>query len=506
MNKRKLLPIMLSAVMVLGTAGCNGSATSTTGGGETSATTSGAANQEFSEATAAPIDESAPTGTIKWLVYEDLIKNDATMVALFEDRYGGLIEQEITSSAPGAYLERLGVLIASDLSPDIVRYEWVSFPHGISKNFYTPLDSYIDINSELWSGMKEAAEQFVYNGKHYYFPYKLVDNYSLNYNKLVLEEYGLDDPMELYMNNEWTWSSFEELVTAWCDADDNHIGYTGVGPTSFIATTGTTVIDVTPNGEILNNLKSQSVQRTMEWLETLAKQGYFGEGYVAPQEAFKDGNLLFLGMQASWAYSAAWEQLVKDGVDCEMAFIPFPRDEKADDYYCAFGTYGYMVPTGAKNVKGAVDWINLNRIETTDEENIAEARAKALDSSTKYYPKCPECKYSFLENETDDLDKCPECGAARKVKFNAYYTEEQYDIMLDMTDPTRGKFKFVFDDYYGFNQDVTNIFEGTGEEALLGAPLFNGGSFTQLRDQYYNTVEGYLDSYRDKMAADKAAG
>lgn len=503
MKKKRIAAALLAASMVLGVASCDSTRGDTsTGGestGETSATTTtGAANIDFEEADVVEIDENQETGTIKVLIYYDLITQDAELIDLFETRYNGSVEQEICSSGPG-YFEKLGTLVASDLSPDITRYEWMSFPHGMSRNMYTPLDSYIDLDSDLWSGMKDIAEQFVYNGKHFYVPYKVTSNFAINYNKLRLDEYGLADPMELYHNGEWTWSAFKDLITEWCNISADHIGYTGVSAMSFVSTTGTKIIDV-KDGEIINNLKDQNVQRAMEFVEDLCRQGLTGEGYVAPNEAFKDGNLLFLGMEPTWTYSAACEQLFKDNVDYEMAFVPFPKDDNADSYYLAYDSFGYMIPSGAKNIKGAVDWINLNRIEETDEENIAEAKAKATDSSPKYFPKCPECKYSYIEHETEDLTTCPECGTARKVKFNAYYTEEQYEVLMDLTKPERGKFTFLFDNCKGFNTDLSNIFEGLGEQSILDGPIFYNVSYTQLREENYTVIESILDEYRERMA------
>lgn len=159
-----------------------------------------------------------------------------------------------------------------------------------------------------------------------------------------------------------------------------------------------------------------------------------------------------------------------------------------------------MIPSGAKNVKGAVDWITLNRVEETDEENIAERKAEMTDSSTKYYPKCPECKYSYVEHETEDLTVCPECNTPRREKFNAYYSEQQYEVLLDLITPSRGKFSFIFDNCKGFNNDLALIFEGAGESSLMDGPMWDDVSYTQLREENYNTIEAILDDYRTRMA------
>lgn len=503
MKKHTFKALALAAALLM-TAGCGGgrqpsgttAAQDTEKKTEAATTAENAADIIFDEAEAVEIDKDQPTGTIKLLIYYDLVGSAADLVDLFESRYGGTIDQEICGSGT-AYFERLGTLVAADSSPDITRYEWASFPHGISRNMYMPIDTYIDLDSDLWVGMKDIAEQFRYNGKHYYVPYTLSSNFAINYNKCVLEEYGLNDPMELYKNGEWTWDTFRDLLRKWCDISPDHVGYTGVGAMSFIATTGTKVIDV-KDTEIINNLESEKIVRCMEYLEDLYRLGLTGTGYVDPGEAFVDGNTLFLGMEPTWTYGAACESLYRKNIDYDMAFVPFPRDPNADNYYIAYDSFGYMIPAGAKNIKGAVDWMTLNREEKVDPENVAKEKAEQTDPSTKYYGKCPECKYSYVENNTEDLTECPNCGAPRKVKFNAYYSEEQYDLLQDMITPEHGRFVMLFDNVNGFNADLSSFFQGN-EESLLDGPIFTGASFAQLRESYYYSIETILDDYREKL-------
>ncbi len=479
----------------------------------------GVLQNSFVEPVIALPDEAAETGTITWLVYEDLLSEMSEMVHLFETRFGGSIEQQMTSSG-SAYFDKLGSLIAIGDSPDIVRYEWRSFPHGMSYNMYTPIDSYIDLDSELWKGVKDVAEQFVCNGRHYYAPNSLDTNFALNYNNRVLEENGMTDPMELLKNDEWTWTAFENMLKQWVDIDPAHIGYNGVGGMIFIMTTGTKTIDIT-DGNIVNNLKSENVNRCMLWLENMRKEGLMGasadqqaqgaiSGYVDPGQAFLDGNLLFLGMNPTWAYGAAKESLDKAGLENEMKFVPFPKDEKADRYYQGSNTVGFMIPAGAPNIKGALDWITLNRVEETDRENIENAKAKAISDVKGYYPKCAnaDCndtsvshddkgRHIFTDEEnTLGMSVCPSCGEGRREKYKVVWSEEQYDLYTEMKS-TDGRFTLLFDNVYGFNDDVSNLLIGTG--SLLDAPVFEDGSYTNLVDTLYNSVESYIDFYRNLM-------
>ena len=527
MKKYNKVPaVILAAAVVLSMTACDRSAEGSNEGNNSGGEGTAAATTtigSFEEATAPPIDENAETGTVRYLTYETNFLNDsAKMIALFEQRYGGFVEAD-TSATSTTYFEVLAARIATGDSPDLVRYEWISFPHGMSYNMYTPLDDYIDLNSDLWSGIKDIAEQYAYNGKHFYVPYHSGTSYALNYNNRVLEENGMGDPMTMVQNNTWTWSAFEEMLKRWKDIDPvNHIGYNGVGAMSFVVTTGQKAIDI-QNGEIINNLRNPDIQRCMTWLEGMRKNGLLGataeqqaagmaNGFVAPEQAFVDGNLLFLGMGASWTFDAAKESLDKANIPNDIKFIPFPRDEQADAYYQNTDTFGYMIPAGAQNVKGAVDWINMLRTEEIDPDKIAKTRDKAISDAPAYYPVCSngDCgdtvngdskgRHMFTEEDDDaGVSICPVCGTARKEKYKVVWSEEQYDLMLEMSGDG-DRFVLLFDNCYGFSNDVSNLFNG--DEGFMDGPILHDQSYTSLVEAKWSVIEGYLQPYRDRMQAD----
>lgn len=518
---KKTLSLLLAISVLTSITACNNTNDNEKAGNTTVSNGTTATEQSFTEALTQPVDEEAPTGTITWLLYEDLLTNEADKVALFESRYGADIKQIITGSGD-QYFESLGTYIATGDSPDIVRYEWRSFPHGMSYNMYTPLDSYIDLDSDLWEGVKDIAEQFVYNGKHYYVPYQLDTNYALNYNNRVLEENGIPDPMKMVKEGTWDWNAFENICKQWKDIDPvNHICYNGVGGMSFVLTTGVKTIDIT-NDQIINNLKNENISRCMSWIENMRKNGLVGataeqqqngavNGYISPEEAFVDGNLLFLGMKPSWAYGTSKEALDKAGLENEMKFIPYPKDPLSDKYYHGINTFGYLIPSGAPNVKGALDWIEFNRTEETDDENIAKARAEAVDDSVQYYPKCAnaDCgdtsenadtkgRHIFTDEENEaGVTVCPSCGEARREKYKVVWSEEQYDLYMELKS-TEGQFEMLFDNCYGFSNEVSNLFQSN--EGILDGPVFGDFSYTSLVESKNDIVEGYLNGYRDILA------
>lgn len=509
---KKILCGVLTAAMALSTlSACSGTTTSqgTSGTGDASGSTSGSTstNTDNSSSGTGDTENSAGNGEIveapsngsvlKWLGYYDLNTNDKEMVDKFADA-GYTVEFLSTTSTE--YFEKLAQLISSDDSPDLVSYEWQSFPHGISKNLYTAMDSYIDFDSELWSGMKNTIDSFNYGGKHYYVPYQMRSGVVLLYNATALENAGInDDPFELYQDGDWTWQTWKEIMAEWCNQGDD---YYGVMPTGFVAmpfivSTGTPLIDVDgENKQILNNMKDANVQRCQDFLQELSKEGMVYSTYTDPSEIFVDGKVLFAEFGLDWGFSSAQKAMT----DSEIKFVPIPMDEKADSYYHNSDTFGYLVPAGAKNVKAAVTYMEICRQNEIDPERIDKAKAEAT-AENLYYPKCPECGVSTPDKT---LATCPSCGAERRLNKNhAAMSEELYELSLELKNPESEEFTFLFDDCFGFTSDLTKMLQegdAEGKGCILGGPFKAGESYSTLRDSYFGTVESYLEPYRTALA------
>ncbi|MBO5265962.1 MAG: extracellular solute-binding protein [Ruminiclostridium sp.] len=518
-KQKKVLSALLALTMLSGTASCAGERANGADGTSqavvttTMATTAdsnkaldtevnynemaniGEVDTANEEGTGPAYTPGQKAGHIKALCYYDIAADQPEITTIFAERYGGTIETEITTSM--GYFEKLGTLIAAGLSPDLVRYDWAAYPDGVSKNIYTPLDEWLDIESPLWSDMAPVIESFSYQGKHYYFPQNTQANFAIIYNRALIEEENLPDPMDLYFAGEWDWNAFEDILYKWSQKGEDYIGFTGGSWSSlmFINTTGTQVIEVTDD-DIVNNLRNQDLNRCMEWLEGLRRQGLLGKGYIHPGDAFKDGKLLFMGQLFTWGLESAQESLFKNNIEGEMVAVPFPRDPQADKHYIAGDTLGFMVPAGAQNIQGGVQWILSSRIYETDPDVVAQTRADMMDANQRYYPKCPECKFNCEEDGINYSATCPECNAQRKPKFKAVYTEEQMQILEDMNNPQ--KMGLIFDSLVGFNTDFTNIFVNS-ETAMLDGALYGDVTFVNELEANYNTVEAYLESYRSAL-------
>ncbi len=496
---RRAIACALAATMILGVAGCEDTPAGNTpvSNPDTIQTTSSATtaitsidpdeladtDAEIKEVSSESFVPDGNSGKIVWLGYYDLLTDGSSseQYKIFtSDTYGGEIEY-VSCSSGSAYFDKLGTMIASDTSPDIVRYEWLSYPMGMGKNMYESVDGLIDIETPLWEDMADVIEDFVYQGKHYYLPYRITPNFAINYNRQVVIDAGLTDPYDLYLENNWTWDTFRELMIQWCNLSDENIGYCGTGGMSFVATTGTPLIDVKADGTIANNVQDANVTRAMEFLSGLYRDGltYQKElgDWVSPELwATNSDRILFLGMGPEWTYSAASDAIQNPsgvendicGVPSDFAFVPFPRDPSSDSYSIAYDTFGYMIPKGAKNIKGAVDWIQLNRVYQTDEGLAATAREDAINPTPVYYT---SGKYEGQQ------------------KWALVWDERVYDVWQDMMDTS--KFDFVFDDCYGFSSDLTTL-----ADTLLDTPMFEGASWSQISAENAPLIESIIEEYR----------
>ena len=402
------------------------------------------------------------------------------------EQYGGDIEYIICASGD-AYLEKFSQLISSDESPDLVTKDVFLYPGSVSKNLFEPLDNDIDMNSPLWADMADVIESYAYQGKHYYYPHRITTSFALNYSKKTIEENGLPDPYELYKNGEWTWDAWRNMMIEFCDKADGNVGYytTDTIITSLIATTGTTLIDTRADGTILNNIGDANVTRAMNFYETLYRDGVaYGSKYEkqwgdwVPPQTFADhcDQLLFLGMEPEWTYTAATEQIQnKTGVEndildtvSDFAFVPYPRDVDADDYYQAYDTYGFLVPRGAKNKSGAVEFINCFRVYDTDEAIAAQVREDHVNPAPITYQ---TGKYEGQR------------------KWVIKWGEQEYDMWREMCDPS--KFNFVTEDAFGFNSDFWTSYA----EVLTGVAL-SGESWAQKSSEFMPIVEAVVNEYR----------
>ena len=468
----------------------SGGTTLQTSGANLPATTdpdeNAATDEEIKELDTSTYVPSGEAGTVKYYGYYDITvdQKGKQQVDVFEsDLYGGKIEW-LSATFGDEYFNKLAALISADDSPDLLTLEPQAFPFGVSKGLYHPLDAYFDIDDPLWADMRDVIESYNYKGQHYVFPHRMLAWRGLEYNRKTIANAGLTDPYELYKNNEWTWDTWREMMIDFCNISDDHIGYyaTDGDVNAFVCTTGSVCIDYLSGGGVENNLSDANVTRAVEFLSEMGRSGLlyptshpFG-AWVSPQVfAERCDKILFVGHEPEWGYIAMTENVQNfSGVEndihdtvSDFAFVPYPRDPEADAYYQGANCFGYMIPKGAKNTEGAVEFIMCNRLFDTDEAIQAQVRQEHV---------APE-KITFTQGKYAGMQK-----------WRITWDEELYDLWVEMRDPE--VFSFVFEELYGFGSEMQKYIGQSIIDCTFGEE-----SWAQRSAEVMPMVQALVDQY-----------
>ncbi len=405
MKTKKILSTVLAAATLISVAGCNGGGGRTENTGTQAATTTTVATTtlETDKAVQDAVGDLAEetkldlevTKKIKWLAWWDmdetqaaaeLFKTQYGVPELGETSYGADFANDIfvwTNVAYGDRYDKLGQLVASGDSPDIFPFEIGYFPISAYMNMFQPIDGIVDTTTEDWSKYREVMDQFMWGGKNWCAITDINLNYVLWYRKTIIEEAGLEDPLQLYRDGNWTWDKFLEMADAFQNSGESKYVIDGWNvPDGFLATTGVPLVSI-EDGKLKSNLNDPAVERCMQFIEKLASEDYRYpwdlNGYSTNQRAWFNGDTLFF-LEGTWGFeSDSWiKTRERFGWEAdELQFVPYPRDPNADTYYQAMKQDAYMLCSGAQNVDGFAAWTNCVLQASKDESVVAAQREKS---------------------------------------------------------------------------------------------------------------------------------
>lgn len=397
--------------------------------------------------------------TITWMADYDLNpaigKEKSAALTLFEDQCGGKIKYHATAWT--TKFEDLSTAILSGDAPDIFPYHWIAFPSQVTSQFYQPIDDIVDFSTPLWADVAASAEQFVLNGDHYVAPLSYDVGAVLMYNKDLIEQDGLDDPMELYAADEWTWTKWEEIMDDFMAGDDaaNPVrkALTGWYQPSFLQTTGQTMVKLV-DGQFVNNLDDPTIERAQTFMYDLTKDNYYDSGwYGGVASAFTSGNILFYAM-GTWAISNDNAK----GLTAEVGLVPMPRDPNSDVKYTASNIQAQMWVKGSTKNDAVKTWFECNRVVDTDQT------------------------YADVNKQKTQRD-------------NTAIDDEMYQILSEIKS---SEFVQVFDYGYGISPNMGDV---TLVALYENVAKVAGTSWTQLRGEYSVSVDQELKEMNKKVAA-----
>lgn len=411
---------------------------------------------------------------ITWLADYDLDPGEGEMrpaaLALYEEVYGGKVNFVYTSAKDR--FASLDKMLASGEEVDMMPFEISDFPNGTIKNRYQPLDPYfktMDMDSELWDGIRNAVDTFEYKGQHYVVPYSVSDPLFLTYSRKITSGEKLGDPYKLYKEGKWDWKAFTDIMNKFVEnapQDAERYGIQGVFGEAALNSTGHSVIKY-ENGKLLNNIDDPEIEKAAKLLRELSDK----QLYLNPQDfpASFPGNhsTLFYAM-SDWALRAS----NGENKDMDLMVVPFPKAEGADKYYFTGNYNAKMLAAGSKKGDAVAAYIRCERLAATNEK-YAEAEKKAALA---------------VKNNVDGEPL-------------SFITEEQYDAISEFKELE--KFAPIFDFGYGMGEKMYGFGEYTYETrgvmnnitSVMLDETDKADSWQSFRDSVKSVVDGETAAY-----------
>ncbi|MBR1738882.1 MAG: extracellular solute-binding protein [Ruminococcus sp.] len=337
-------------------------------------------------------DKQLANTEVKWLAHYDFNPGDGQAenpgLHIFQTKYGGSVKY-ISSTWDNRYTDLAKYVMASD-SPDFFpASDMDGFPKGAIKAMFEPIDDYIDLDSDLWSQVKNSNDQFIFNGSHYVAAIKSAPNFVCVYNKKTMEDNGFDDPAELYWNDQWTFSKFSEMCISFTDADADKYGLDGYWYGKALNDTCGTPLIGLENGKLVNNMDKPEIEKVQNLMYDLQKNnvvfdrssnGWDTRGNGETGNGLGSYLTLFIPV-GLWGIENTPENTALFGdVDAgEIMFVPMPRLDDSDTYYVSARIEGYFLCKGAPNPEGFATLMDCLLAADKEASEIGEEQLVEVD-------------------------------------------------------------------------------------------------------------------------------
>lgn len=334
-------------------------------------------------------------------------KKDVTVLTHYDlgpakDLYKELFGGEVIQIMCGAqeYSSKLQNLVAAGTIPDLVVSESSTDPCFVTlanAGLVQPIDAYIDYNEPELKDLQSVYEAGLWNGQHYLAPYDNKPVYYMIYNPKIFEEYGYENPWELWEKGEWTWDTFRELAAELNITDENgdYICYGTCAP-GYGSLTGSTGVDYVAlkDGFFENNLTHPDVVRAENYLnDMLFKDDIIKVKAQGGWRNYWNRGMVAMQIIDSWMLngSAETSQAIQEGA---LGIVPLPQDPQkvqpgVNVTYAQSG--GFCLVQGAQNPEAAVALIRTiayshryPEADETYEDMLAEWHDKGWSNDLLY--------------------------------------------------------------------------------------------------------------------------
>ncbi|MCD7847063.1 MAG: ABC transporter substrate-binding protein [Oscillospiraceae bacterium] len=475
---KKIIALLLASVMILALVGCGSSSREVVQ--LTFATQDAEAILAAAGILLPDAEDTAVSGTtVKWFAWYDDLQNYSEDEIInsgywtFQEKYGCSV-QWVECTWDTRYDELANLILASN-APDFYPGDNEIFPNSCIKGIFVPVDDYIDYDDPLWADEKEYAyTYFSIKDRPYIIVYDNTFGNVCAYNRRVMEEFGFDDPAELYYNDEWTWDVFYDMCLEFTDADEDRYALDGFwyGQGLMHSCGETIVVYNTETMQFEDNSDSAAIERAATLLYDLSKNGCIYPRWnntnwntrndSTTGAGIKEGLCLFY-IGGTWMFTDTVETVEAvwgDMSEGELMFVPLPRDDDGNGYYYTeSASSGYCIVQGASNPEGVALLASCMRFKVLDPTVVSIDRLQL------------ENTYLWTQDMLEMYDEC-------------YALATSNDNVL-----------VVYGAGYGTKlESVVSTYEGIADSS-------DAMTWAQIKESYDEQLAYYIDQLNNQVAA-----
>lgn len=333
---------------------------------------------------------------LTWDSQKNMDKNAANL--LMQEVYGCKIKVVRTTYAelPSKAVN----LRLSGSAPDLIKFRNQEFPNLITNDVVENVTEYLDFSNPLYADLKDAADAYAYKGEYYAFPSgEMYNNNYLYYWTSYFEDQGLDTPMDLYENGEWTFSAMREMMKdLTIDEDrDGIIDIYGLvlHPIYSFSISGEDFVNYdAQTGLYSNNMRSPALAEYFDFLYNTGTAG--DDTRLMSQEdisCFAAKNAVMM-LGERWVMAEYYDDIMEGRV----GVAPAPKMDSTDEHYVQGRVDLYWIGKGCANLNGALAYLACERVIAQNPELAKELAERAGEEYIEWPEEYKEFRTTFMND------------------------------------------------------------------------------------------------------------
>ena len=302
---------------------------------------------------------------------------DSVHMIAYMEKYGGPNINFITYTY-GECGIKLQAMVLAENAPDVYKLRDGDLVNLMFSNVWSDITNDFDWSNRNWSDLAPFMQYVTVDGKVLAAP-EMNANDMIWFNRTLFEEYGLEDPLQLWEKGEWTKDNFDNICRKLTIREGGNVSIYGYGfghtwlrhvfamfDANFAIFDGSKYIDNTDDPKIADAIAYLNQMGSVEkvYCDMSKASAYFASGKLA------------MYMYGNWLSMA--EPFRTMALEGKIDFVPIPENTATglgprQDYVLG----GHAIPVGAKNRECAKAFIEIfNFYKQTPELDMVSTKAQ----------------------------------------------------------------------------------------------------------------------------------